>query len=566
MNLKTEKKSLAIIILFVLFVASVVGNIILANRITPTTTYNTLVRGTGAGPHTIDPVNCWDSASSDVILQVCEGLFGYDLSDLNLSRVPRLATGYWWKDTTHLQVTLRQGVMFHDGAIFNSTSAKWNFNRIMYLTNSTGTLPITSPLAEAVSLYFFNITYNDNGIMNGGTPIIKSVTAVGAWNLSIVLNAAFAPFLDLLCFEASLMVSPKSTPADRFLHLDEKLVGTGPFTFDSFTPNVAVRFSRWEHYWRPVPGFQKMVFSIIQDPVTLNNAMLEGQLDLISVINLFIIDQYEANPDILVRHITDDTDIPGLSYYYLGFNNRLVNSTWRKAISYAINYTYIIDQMAYGLVVRANSPISPGWGNRCNMSVKAADYNLTHARQVLINAGVTNLAIDDDVGWKNANLLSLNYTYNHDNTFRSDLFYLLTEWLDKLGIEVIDYSGPGSFEPFSSLWQPNWNYVGIFWVGWGPDYLDPFNMLDPLFNPLSASNVAYVNDTWLNTQMALALKTTNDDSRNAIYKNIQWFLANSLYPHAFGYYPKIVGVQAADLHGVSFNAFGKFEAYGIWRA
>jgi len=566
MNLKTEKKNVAIIVLSVALVTSCAGNIILASRITPAPTYNTLIRGTGAGPHTIDPVNCWDSASSDVILQVCEGLFGYDLSDPDLPRISRLATSYWWQDTTHLQVTLRQGVIFHDGAVWNSTSAKWNFDRIMYLTNSSGTLPVDSPLAEPASLYFFNMTYNDDGIMNGGTPIIKNVTTVGTWNISIVFNAPFAPFLDLLCFEASLMVSPKSTPTDRFLNLDEKLIGTGPFTLNSFTPNVTVRFSRWEHYWRPVAGFQKMVFSIIQDPITLSNAMLGGQLDLISGVIPSLLDQYETDPDILVRHVTDDTGIPGLSYYYLGFNNHRINQTLREAMSYAINYSYIIENMQGNRVVRANSPISPGYGERFNSSVKAADFNLAHARQILIDAGVVPDTLpvtnNTEAAWEAIHIGTFNYSYNPDNSFGSDLLVSLMNWLNEIGIRVLI----NPFEPPLVYWEINWNTVGIYWVGWGPDYLDPFNILDPLFNPLSASNRAHVNDTWLNAQLALALKTTNDDARNEIYKRIQWYLANSLYPHAFGYHPKIVGVQATDLHGVSYNAFGKFEAYGIWRA
>ena len=309
-----------------------------------------------------------------------------------------------------------------------------------------------------------------------------------------------------------------------------------------------------------------MEFSIIQDPVTLNNAMLGGKLGLISGVIPSLLDQYEADPDILVRHITDDTGIPRLSYYYLVFNNHLINQTLREAMSYAINYSYIIQNMQGNRVVRANSPISPGYGKGFNSSVKAADFNLAHARQVLIDAGVVPDTLpvtnNTEAAWEAMSIGAFNYSYFPDNAFRSDLLVPLMNWLNEIGIRVLI----NPFEPPLVYWEINWNTVGIYWAGWGPDYLDPFNMLDPLFNPLSASNVAYVNDTWLNSQIALALKTTNDDSRNVIYKNIQWYLANSLYPHPFGYYPKIVGVQAADLHGVSFNAFGKFEAYGIWRA
>ena len=293
--------------------------------------------------------------------------------------------------------------------------------------------------------------------------------------------------------------------------------------------------------------------------------MLDGQLDLINGVIPSLIPTYEANPDILVRNVTDDTGIPSLSYYYLCFNNHLINSTWRKAISYAINYSYIIESMQGNRVVRANSPISPGYGERFNSSVKAANYNLTYARQILIDAGITSLAIDDDVGWDAANLASFEYFYYYASSFSSDLYVPLRNWLNEIGITIIAYKwNPG--DPENPYLEPNYDIIGLFFGAWWPDYLDPFNMINPLFNPLSPAFSAHINDTWLNTQLTLALKTTNDDSRNEIYKNIQWYLADSLYPHAFCYHLKIFGVQAADLHGVSYNAFGKFEAYGIWRA
>ena len=529
--------------------------------------YAPFIVGTGAGPHTIDPINCWDTASSDVIYQVTEGLFGYNLSDVNMPRIPLLATNYWWQDTTHLQITLRQGVTFHDGAVWNSTSAVWNFNRIMYLTNATGTLPESSPLAEPASLYFFNMTYNNDGVMNGGTPIIQSVTAVGAWNITFVLNAPFAPFLDLLCFEASFMVSPISTPADRFLNLNEKLVGTGPFTFDSFTPNVDVRFSRWEDYWQGMANIIEMVFSIISDTVTRNNAMLNHEIDyLISPIQS-LIPSFEADSLITVKHFTDDTGIPGLSYYYLGFNNVLINETMRKAMSFAINYSYIINQMQLDLVVRANSPISPGFGSAYNASVIAADYNLAYARQFLVDAGVVPASMpvtNDTTGpnsnaWTGINIGSFNYSYNTDNSFRTNLYPLLQNWLHQIGVDIIDNGG--TWDAFLDKLYVHHEGLGLYWVGWGPDYLDPFNLLDPLFNPATMSNSAQVNDPYLNYCLTLALRTTDQVARDNIYKHLQYYLANVLYPHAFGYHPKITIIHSANLTNVPDNSFGKHYFY-----
>ena len=581
-----EKKNIAIIVLAVALIASGVGNIILAVRVVPQPTYNTLVYGTGAGPHTIDPVNCWDSASSDVILQTCEGLFGYDLSQWTMPRVPMLATGYYWQDNTHLQVTLRQGVQFQDGAVWNSTSAVWNFNRIMYLTNATGTLPESSPLAEPASLYFFNMTYNADGVMNGGTPIIKSVTAQGEWNITFTLNAAFAPFLDLLCFEASLMVSPKSTPATSFLTLSDTLVGTGPYTFESFTPNVDVRWIRNEHYWRPQAGFHTLVFSIISDSVTRNNAFLGGQTDFCAGIIASLLPTYESDPNIFVWHITDDPSafpngpgtppgsehLPGLAYYYLGFNNHLINVTYRKAISYAINYTYIIDQMMSGLVFRANSPISPGYGAAFNSSVQAAYYNLTIARQTILNIPgfaaahptlKANNTIETGTGWNAISIASFNYTYNTETSFRVQLYAPLHDWMAQIGIDVVDNGI--TWDSFLDALYVHHDRLGLYWVGWGPDYLDPFNMLDPLFNPASTSDSAQVNDTTLIGLMQQALRTTDQVARDNIYKHIQYYLANVLYPHAFGYHGLLNAIHAGDIYGVNYNAMGKVEMYGVYR-
>jgi ABC-type transport system substrate-binding protein len=569
--MEMEKKNVAIIVLVIALVASGVGNILLAlpylQIVPPANT--TFIRGTGAGPHVLDPMNSWDSASNDVIDQVCEQLFSYDLADPNEPRVPVLATSYFYVDNTHVQIKLREGVLFHDGTPFNAAAAKWNLDRLGYMINASGadrreapfntTLPGTSPIGEPASLYY---------LPDGVTPIIYSVETVGTYNITITLNSAYAPFMDLLCYEAGSMLSPTSTPATRFIELYEDLVGTGPFVYDSFTSGVDVRFSRWEQYWQTPTTFETMVFAIIPSSTTRNNAMLSHEIDYLSGAIASLIPTFEADPTIIVKHYTDDTGIPGLSYYYLGFNNKAIDTPWRKAMSYAINYTYIIENMQNNLVFRANSPISPGYGAAYNSSVQAADYNLLTARQTLIDAGLApGLPANGDPAdsqWLAANLATFNYSGNTDNSFRVDLGVALVSWMDPLGINIVDATG--TWDDFLVKLYVNHDSLGLYWVGWGPDYLDPFNMLDPLFNPASSSDSAQVDDTYLKAQMALALTTTDDTARNNIYKNIQWYLANVLYCHAFGYHPKITSIHSADIHGVHYNAMGKFEAYGIYRS
>jgi peptide/nickel transport system substrate-binding protein len=563
-----EKKNVAIVVLIIALVASGVGNIILIlPYFTPYVPIRSFVRGTGAGPHTLDPMNSWDSASNDVLDQVFEGLFTYNLSDTSLPRYNLLAESYFWVDETTLQVHLQEGVTFQDGYPLNSTAAKWSFDRLNYMCNASNELNRMAPFnetntgstGEPASLYF----------LPNGDPIIDQVDAVGVYNITFHLNDAFAPFLDLLCYEASKLVSPLSTPATRFIELYEVPVGTGPFKFVSFTAGVDVRFVRNDNYWRPRAWLEEVIFAIIPDTVTRSNAMLSGEIDYVSGYSTSLIDTFINDPNIHVEAFTDDLGIPGLSYYYLGMNNHLINVTWRKAISYAINYTYIVENIGNNLVFRADGPISPGYGAAYNASVQAAYENVTYARQVLIDAGIPayyghpELTAVSDAGWATANLFSVDYSYNTDNEVRFDIGQAMIQWLARIGINVVDDGS--TWDDFLNALYVDHDSLGIYWVGWGPDYLDPFNMLDPLFNPASSSDSAQVDDAYLNTQLALALQTTDDTARNNIYKNIQWYLAEVLYPHAFGYHPKITTVHAANLRGVAYNAMGNFEAYTIYR-
>ncbi|MBD3198067.1 MAG: hypothetical protein GF317_23655, partial [Candidatus Lokiarchaeota archaeon] len=366
-----EKKNIAIIVLAVALVASGVGNIILGLGGLQTTPpeINALRFGTASGPHDLDPVNSWDSASNDVIEQVAEGLFSYDYSDLSLPRINKLAESYYWENTTALEIKLREGVLFHDGTDFDADAAKWNFDRLNYLANVTGTRTDTVPEAQIKSLW----------ILPNGDPIIDEVVSDGAYNITIHLNDVFSPLLDLLCYANAYMLSPASTPATDYLDLTTgDLVGTGPYMYDSYTPNVEVRFSRFETYWQYTASFEKLIFVIIEDPTARTNAFAAGDIDYIAGCLPSRYDEFDADPDFTVKYFTEETSQASLVYQYLGINNNKFNVTWRKAMAYAFNYTYMLDEMLEGtLATRAFSPISPGFGpDVYNDSVNFPTYDL----------------------------------------------------------------------------------------------------------------------------------------------------------------------------------------------
>jgi ABC-type transport system substrate-binding protein len=507
---KENRKNIVIIVLIGALLVSGVGNIFFI-QIGPPPLFPeegvTYVRSTSSGPHTLEITDTWDSASNDVLGQVVETLFFYDLDDPDLPRINLLAHSHWWVDNTTLQIQLKEGILFHDETPFNAEAAKWNLDRLQYMINATGTN--TGEVAHTQSLWMFP---------DGVTPIMDTITAVGDYNITITLNAPYGLFLNTLAYINAGMLSPTAHAGDEasFIPLTTgKPIGTGPFSYDKYIPNVECRLQRWEQYWMSPANFPTVIFAIYSDATTAHNAFISYTIDANPMASYQNLALYEADPKLEVYRFTEATGKPSLVYQYLGFNNHKINKTWRKAMSWAINYTYIIDVMRLGNAIRAVGAISPGFGAAYNASVPALApvYDIAVARGVMQSMGF-GVGYTTEAEWTDhANYLngktpfrSVGYTYNVGNTFREDLFVALNNWYKLIGVELYDNYNP--WEP----WYPwyifdDYDSLDLYTVGWTPDYLDPFNMLDPLFNPISSSNSAQVNDTTLNAMMALAFST-----------------------------------------------------------
>ena len=560
-----EKKNIAITILTIALIASGVGNIVLyiaiGEFVGPAPPAQTLVRATSAGPDTLEIVDAWDSASNDVLEQVVETLFFYDLSDIDLPRINLLALSYHWVDTTHLQIRLREGIRFHDGTPFTAVAAKWNLDRLLYLTNCSGTN--TGTVAQTTSLWMFP---------DGETPIINNVAVVGTYNLTITLNGPYAPFLSTLTYINAGMISPTAHAAEATTFIDlttGKPIGTGPFKYESYVPGVEVRFKRWDHYWSGPANFPAVIYAIYSDTTTAHNAFIGYAIDLLAIVADQNLATYEADPKLEVYRFTEDTGKASLVYQYMGVNNNLYNVTWREAFAYATNYSYIIDVLRLGNAIRAHSAISPGYGAAYNASATGPAFNIATARTLMQSMGFgtgwdTTYPGTDDALWSAAAFVTIPYTYNIGNSFREDLYVSVQYTMDLIGVDVTD-DGVTWSEYLNYLFD-DYDHLGLFAIGWAPDYLDPYNMLDPLFNPVSYSNSAQVNDATLNALMASALSETNEAARNIIYQNIQGYMADFGFFHIPLYHSKVLYVHGADIYGIPYNAMGALRLYPMYRS
>ncbi|MFX1389823.1 MAG: ABC transporter substrate-binding protein [Promethearchaeota archaeon] len=598
MNLKG--KDVCIIALSLCFAISSGLNLVFALQlgtfeVTPSE-LEVLVIGTGSGPNDLDPTECWDKDSQIVIEQVVETLFIYDTRQYiigeTMPRINWLATGYSWDVTnTTLTVDIRTGVYFHDGTLMDANAVAWSFNRLLYLINHTGELPPDARVVKVHSLYEF--TYFFYGSLYD-TPIFDSVVATDVDTVVFTLTAPYAPILDLMCHISSGILSPHSTPATSIIDLTGDIVGTGPYMYDYYITDTEVRFIAFEDYWGGIPAgggtpvaapvmFDAMVYSIIDNPSALNYAMLTGDINVLFDPLDDLIPTFRTNPWINVY----EADKAGLVYQYLAFNTHQINVTWRKAMSYAINYTYIIEEMLEGHAFRAYGAISPSFGNSFNHWLRdapqtaigngSAVYDLQIARQVILDglggdarlAGLTANSNPNDPAWEATDFVLFNYTYDIYNSFSSALYPLLEDWFDDIGITVEDGGIDWAWYWWRFYWYGNipggYDQFQIYFKQQGSDYLDPFNILEPLFSNVSVSNTCQVNDPWVQGNLSLALQTTDDNTRDQIYWDLQWRLFAELYVHAPVYHNMVTTVHTADIYDMGYNVMGRWWALPVKR-
>lgn len=538
-----------------------------------------LVIGIDEGPRYLDPMGAWDEASFAVQDQVCEGLFGYNYTDPNMEIIPRLAKDYGNWEGANYTVKLRDDVWFHDGTRFDATTAKWNFDRLAYL--------METHQAKSSELFQY---YDPDFIINETTgekgkifPIINKTVVLDNYRLRFVCNIPYGAFEALLCFNAAYMLSPKSTPFNMVIDTATgDLVGTGPFVYDHYKPGVEVQFHVWDYYWRPRARIDDyMFFSIIEVDQIRNNALLSGDIDFLQNPMTSMLDYFEEEPDIdLIQKGT------ALTIEFLGMNNNWINSTFRRAISYAINYSYIIEELMGGHVERLKSPI-PNGINFANDSFNVAKYNKTKARMIMQSMGYgSTFNLSNDNVWRSAQFVSYNYTYKIGNSLEENIYLLLVEDLGEIGINVIDagcfqpWPDPCCFDIYCPLELRTRNQVQLFWGQWLFDYNDPDSYISPLFTNRSQASNRCVYDgyfaakengrnelaLWDNVQLLLeeAIIETNQTLRRSYYNRIQQLLIEEDMPWAFGVVRKNYDAVGDFLSGVATNPADKTYIYPIY--
>ncbi|MFW9895828.1 MAG: ABC transporter substrate-binding protein [Candidatus Thorarchaeota archaeon] len=597
--MEMEKKNLAIIILAVVLAASGIGNVILAITGGFVTGGEQLVTATLAAQYPglakNDPVDTWDRVSIWHLQEVTEGLVYYDLSKHpNYEPTPLLAESWQWApDNLSISFKIREGVWFHDGTPLDADAVKWNFDRLMWFSNISGNVPAndTSKVGFSSSLYY---------LPDGITYLFDSFESDGAYNFTIHLNGQFGVLLDLLCFISTNIVSPSSHKFYEIIQLNEIVVGTGPWVMVSHRPRQEIRYRANTRYWGRGPWFEQFVLKFVDDDTSRMNAGLAGQYDYVAGVLKTYIDTFKATSGMHVEDVGE-----GFSYYYFeiycgprsyqgnlswsanpsgSYQFQRNNATLRRALTYALNYTYLIQEIQSGkafLGVPAVPRAFPGHNSSIWFAYNESSYaaQIQKARDLMIamfpaqTAGLSN-ALDngpEDAKWVaiaqgSSPLWDMQINEHSGGGLSTDLTTLLKDSWGLIGVDVDEtvrewgeYLDVGELTP--------WEMDGGF-VGWGPDYLNPFNMIDPLYNLNSGSCFSRINDTspgGLTESMNDAATETNYLVSLEKWKHVQSILYDVRYEnpasavHIPSYTYFLQQVHKETLKGVQYNLIGDFN-------
>ncbi len=154
-------------------------------------------------------------------------------------------------DFTAFTITLRPGIVFHDGTPLDASALYTNIEK-------QATSVLTGP-AFATN--------------------IKGVSVTGPMSVTLTMKSSWAPFPYYLAqAQTGYVAAPSMLNSSNGT---SNPVGTGPFVFQDWVPNSHMTANRNPHYWRKgYPYLDSITYKPIIDPGARVDALETGEVDI----------------------------------------------------------------------------------------------------------------------------------------------------------------------------------------------------------------------------------------------------------------------------------------------
>jgi ABC-type transport system substrate-binding protein len=360
----------------------------------------------------------------------------YVLVDEQWELQPELAETWSVSDDgLTLTMTLRQGVLFHNGREMTADDVVANYEK----TRNPDT----------------------GGHLYQATLSVSSVTASGPYEVTVVHERPTPEMFDTM--SRMSIVAPES-----FETLAQSGIGTGPFKFIEWVPVDHVAFERFEDYWQEgLPYLDDLTLKPYNDQAAMQIALQSGNIQ--AAIGIPYQDAERLSEDVQILPGTT-----GATWYTLYASSKqppFDNQQLRKALQYAVNRPLIVESILFGFGAPVWTPwpeTSLAWDDRWT---DFYPYDLEQAKQLITDAGFPD-------GFESNIIAPTSFPE------LGDMALVLQADLDSIGV-TLNFSTLGT-EWNAALQSGDYNLTFSFA---GRSHLDPVGAFDnsafrPVNNPL----------------------------------------------------------------------------------
>lgn len=247
--------------------------------------------------------NYWDPAAGFGLVDEQVGSLVYDsllAFDESGDIGPGLAVDWEMTSPTVVALTLREGVSFHDGSPLTVEDVKASIDRLGQ-----------GGLAQSMVV----------------TPGI-TVNVLSPTEIEVVSPESFGVILSSLAF---IKILPKAN-IDNPDNFNGAANGTGPYKFVSYNGSDVVLEANGD-YWGGSPNTQTVTFRYIEDAQARINALLSGQVDILTRVSSEDLSRVEGNDEFYINSQTPPAQIVAIYQH----NGPLGDLKLRQAVAHAID-------------------------------------------------------------------------------------------------------------------------------------------------------------------------------------------------------------------------------------
>lgn len=272
------------------------------------------------------------------------------------SPIPSVAKSWSWNTAkTELTMQLRDNVVYHTGRPFTAADVAYSVNVTQQKSNASQLRPV------AVD--------------------VTATQVVGPHEVTFKLAKPSSAIFDLLALMP--LIDSKTFSG---LTNGSKVIGTGPFTWQSWTPGTSLVLKRNDKYWQAGrPYLDSVTLQVYAKSQALVAAMQSGQIPAAFALVPSDVATLQKS-----GHFSIKTSAPEFTEWYIGLNTKsapLTDPRARLAVAYALDRERIASQVFAGYATASAIPFSdtaPGLSTKDNALFT---YDPARAKELFKQAG-----------------------------------------------------------------------------------------------------------------------------------------------------------------------------------